>query len=232
VEFIKAGRQAQTKISSGQYKQPLADDATEDEIKLYREENNIPETPEGYEIKLSEGKVIGEEDKPVVDEFLKYAHESLMPPEKVNDVLDWYYGVQEKAAVEQYDADVAFKEKTVDEMRQEWGADYRINVNAGEAWLSGLPNDLGQMLAGGRLADGSPIGAHPEFLKLVAQLGREANPYTRVVKGEGDLAAEAVENEIKQLEERMANDENWHKDKAANQRYMKLVEARSAAQGK
>jgi hypothetical protein len=228
-EMIKAGRSAQTKISSGQYKQPLGEDATEAEIQQYREEAGIPEKPEDYKVELSDGRVFGEDQQPIVDEFLKYAHATNMPPEEVNGTLNWYSEIQETAAAQQHEADVQFKDDSVDTLRQEWGSDYRINVNAGEVWLSGLPNGLGEMLAGGRMADGTPIGAHPEFLKLASQIGREQNPYTRVVKGEGDLQAEAVENQIKELEDRMANDPNWHKDTAAHQTYQKLITARDDA---
>ena len=62
---------AQARISSGELKAPLKEDATPEEKAAWRAENNIPETPDKYELKLSDGLIVGDADKPLVDDFLK-----------------------------------------------------------------------------------------------------------------------------------------------------------------
>lgn len=56
-------------ISQGVNRPPKAD-ATPEEVAAWRAENGIPEKPDGYEVSLPDGFVIGEADKPVVDSFL------------------------------------------------------------------------------------------------------------------------------------------------------------------
>ena len=224
---------AQNKISEGLYKMDLPENATEEELTAYREANGIPEKPEGYDLTLDDGQVIGDEDKPIVDAFLKTAHESNMKPDQVKGALNWYYQHQEEIATRVAADDDQYKKDSVDDLRQEWGTDYRINVNAAEQFLAGLPGGLGKMLAGGRLADGTPIGTNPEALKAFAQLGRDQNPYTRVVPAEGDQAAKMVEEKIAGYEKRMKDDrEAWFKDKDAQKHYQELINARDAAKGK
>jgi len=59
-EFGNAFREAQQKIRSGQFKDPLPADADEKSIQAYREQHGIPGSSEGYLENLPEGLVVGE----------------------------------------------------------------------------------------------------------------------------------------------------------------------------
>jgi len=65
---------AQNKISSGEMQTTLKADATDEERADWRETNGVPATPDGYEVNLFDGLVVGEADKPMVDSFLESAH--------------------------------------------------------------------------------------------------------------------------------------------------------------
>jgi len=86
---------AQNKISSGNLKEvkPFPMKGTPDEQNVWRKENNLPESPDKYN--LGEGVVIGESDKPYIDAFLKTAHAKNMTNEQVSAAIDWHFDNQE-----------------------------------------------------------------------------------------------------------------------------------------
>ena len=66
---------AQKKISSYKPQVELPQKPTEDDIKNYRKAHGIPDEPKGYDLKLDNGLIIGEEDQAIVDKFLEFARE-------------------------------------------------------------------------------------------------------------------------------------------------------------
>ena len=60
----------------------------------------FPEKPEDYNLDFGDGRVIGEEDKPIIEGFLQSAHERNMRPDEVKANIEWYYGEVERQADE------------------------------------------------------------------------------------------------------------------------------------
>lgn len=227
-DALSALIQAQNKISAGLKPTPLPKDATPEQITEWRQNNGIPEDPSGYEVKLPGGVVLGEADKPVVDEFLKVAHAGNMRPDQVNSVLNWYYEQQDIAEAERARADAVYRQNAEEELRAEWGGQYRLNVNLAMGLLDSAPADVKESLLGARLADGTPLGNHPGVLRWLANTSRELNPVATVVPGAGANAASAIEDEISAIERRMAEDRvAYFKDEKAQARYRELLNARS-----
>jgi hypothetical protein len=199
-QVAKALIEAKHKISAGEFKKPLAADASPEDIAAWRQENGIPEAFDKYEVKLSNGLVIGEEEKPFVDEFLKVAHSSNATPDQVNKMLGWYYETTDARAEEQIKADIEFKREAEESLRTEWGADYKTNLNLLNSVFDAAPEGLKQNLMSARMADGSVLGNNPEALKFLAGLAREINPVATVVPGAGaGAAAAAIGDEIAKL---------------------------------
>lgn len=198
-QVAKALIEAKHKISAGEFKKPLAADASPEDIAAWRQENGIPEAFDKYEVKLSNGLVIGEEEKPFVDEFLKVAHSSNATPDQVNKMLGWYYETTDARAEEQIKADIEFKREAEESLRTEWGADYKTNLNLLNSVFDAAPEGLKQNLMSARMADGSVLGNNPEALKFLAGLAREINPVATVVPGAGAGAAAAIGDEIAKL---------------------------------
>lgn len=220
--------QAQNKISAGLKPTPLPKDATPEQLAEWRQNNGIPETPEEYQIKLPGGVVLGDADKAVVDDFLKVAHSGNLRPDQVNSVLNWYYEKQDQAEAEQAQTDAIFRQNAEEELRAEWGGQYRLNVNLALGLLDTAPADVKESLLGARLADGTPLGNHPGVLRWLANTSRELNPVTTVVPGSGANAASAIDDEIAAIEKRMAEDRKaYFKDEKAQARYRELLTARS-----
>ena len=75
-EVYKSNRELESRMSSGEFKRPLPKDATPEQLSAWRKENGIPEKAEEYfpKIKMKDGLVIGEQDKPYVNKFLESLH--------------------------------------------------------------------------------------------------------------------------------------------------------------
>ena len=222
---------AQTRISSGELKSALKPDATPEEKGRWREENGIPATPAEYDTTLPNGMVLGDADKVLVDEFLTKAHDSNMHPSQVKETLSWFFDRQEQARVAQDARDLEAEMAGVDELRAEFGPDYRRNVAMAKELLAGAPGGVADRLLGGRMADGTPIGSDPNVIRWLVGLQRELNPVGTVVPGAGTNAVQAVETEISNMRKLMADhkSEYWKGPSAAKMqaRYRELTTALS-----
>ena len=224
-DVVKWAQNLEKKMSSGEFKQALDEDATEEEIKQWREQNGIPESPNGYDLDV-DGLVVGEDDKPFLDEFLKEAHESNMPNEMVQKVVAWHYQniEQQKEAMAEADAD--FQAEAQQSLREEWGGEYKQNINQIKNLLSTAPEGIEERLLGGRTADGKVVGNDPETLKWLSGLARQINPVATVVPGAGANQASAVQDEISQIETTMRTEpDKYWKDPKMQSRLQELYSA-------
>jgi len=227
-------RSLEQRLSSGELKTvtPFPEKGTDEQKAEWRAENGIPAEPK-YDLKMPEGFVIGEADQPVIDGFMEYAHSKNMSPEAVNASVEWYFENQEKAAEARNEMDLEFQEKNTDELRAEWGNDYRANLNRVHGLLDTAPEGVKDALMSARMADGNPLASDVNVLKFLTQLAHEINPATTLVPGSGANVMNAIGDEIASLEAMMADrsSEYWKGPKAEkNQdRYRKLVAARDKA---
>lgn len=220
---------AQNRISKGDLLPTLKENATPEDIADYRQAHGIPETPEGYDLTLANGMVVGEADRPMVDDFLAKAHANNMHPTQVKEALGWYFDKQEQARIAQEARDTESRMKSEDELRAEFGPEYRRNVTLANQLLDSAPGGIKDRLLGGRMADGTPIGNDPNVIRWLVSLSRELNPVATVVPGSGSNAVQAVEAEISGLRKMMGDNksEYWKGPNAAkNQaRYRELTSA-------
>lgn len=221
---------AQNRISAGDLKPVLKKDATEDQVKEYREAMGIPETADKYDLKDFE---IGEEDKPLIDAFLVKAHATNQTPEQVKAGVESYYAIVEQIADKRRAQDSTIQKESEDALRKEWGDDFRNNVSLVNSMLDGAPQGLKDRLMLGRMSDGTPIGSDPDMLRYLLGLELERNPTATVVAGAGGNMKETVEDEIKQIETLMSKDRKaYNKDEKLQSRYRQLLEYRINAEEK
>lgn len=220
---------AQNKISSGELKSALNPEATDEEKATWRSENGIPDAASDYEISLSSGYVVGEEDQPMVDSFLEDAHSLNLHPSQVNGALEWYFKQQEAQAIEQETVDAGLRQTGEDTLHAEWGTDYRRNLQIATNLLDAAPEGLKDQIMGARLADGSPLGNNPEALNWLVDMSRQINPIATVVPGSGTNAVQAVESELSNIKSLMGDhsSEYWKGPKAETMqaRYRELTTA-------
>ena len=190
----------QNRISSGEFRSVLPKDANDEQIKTWRAENGIPEAPDKYELKLKDGLVVGEEDKPIIEGFLKNAHGANLTASQASAAVDWYYDEVERQTAARAEQDKKLAATAQDALRAAWGSEYRANENLVMGLLDSAPAGVKDQLLHGRLADGTPIMSHPTTVMWLRQLAGEINPVTALIPGAAGNVTGAIEDEIKQIE--------------------------------
>lgn len=229
--FFKSYRALEQKLSSGEYKQvvPYPENGSDEQKAEWRKANGIPDQPEGYveSLKLPEGLVPGEADKPGLDRLAQYAAEKNWSQDTYNAVMEAYYNEAEARQNMQDEEDDSFHQNSEDSLRGEWGDDYRRNVNAVHNLLAGAPDDVKDRLFGGRTADGKLIGDDPSVLKWLAQVSLDMNPAASVLPS--GSSPDAFKGRLEALEN-MAKDANSDYYEGVNSKelqaeHLKLLEA-------
>lgn len=219
------------KLSSGELKAvtPFPAKGTAEEQAAWRKDNGVPDAPEKYDIKLDNNLVVGEDDKPMVDGFLKYAHSNNWNNDQAKQALQWYFGeYMQGTAKAQAQADGEFRQQAQAALAADWGADYKRNITAVTNFLARAPESIRGLMMQGRLADGSAFGDHPEVLKWMASVELSVNPHTALTGPEGADSMKNIKGRIKEIEGMMGTDK-YVKDEKVQQEYRDLIDARDRA---
>lgn len=206
-DFYKSNKELRRKLSSGEYKRALGADATDEEKAAWRKEQGIPDKAEGYieKLELPKGLVLGEADKPLAAEFASGAAEANMTPAQYSVMVAKYYAIQDAMKAKQDEADTVFKETTLEQLRDEWGPDYKRNLNAASNLVAAMPGKLADRLLSGRTADGRRIGDDPEMLAWLSSQARELNPMATLVPAGTSNAVAAGQARIAEIEKMMSD---------------------------
>lgn len=209
--MVKALREAQKKISSGQAKAPLPDNPTPEDLASYREANGIPAEYTGYQIELADGADFVESDKMIIDSMLKVAHEGNLKPEQVNKMVN---AMAAQRAVEfeaRQTQDKLDAQKTADTLRKEWGPDFERNKNLVLNMLAQeLPTADREALLNARLEGGQGVGLFnsPVIMNMLAKIARERAPAPTIVPS--GAAGKSHEQIVESYKAKMA-DPGWDK---------------------
>lgn len=222
---------AAQKIRSGELKAPLPDNATPEQLAAYRADRGIPDKPEGYLEKLPDGLVIGENDKPIFDSFVKELHAVNADPKVAHAAVAWYSKFQEEQAAKTAEADTGHRSETEDALRAEWGADYRANVNHVKAFLESAPEGIADKIANARDSEGRAVLNDPAVMRWLVSTARELNPSHTIVPNTGGNDGATVEGEIDKIEKFMrTNSKEYYRDEKMQSRLRDLYGARQKIQ--
>lgn len=217
-------------LSGGGYIKPLGKDATEEEIRTYRAKLGIPDKFEAYlDTQEFQDLKLAEEDKPIVHDFLEnVAHRVHMPPALARQAVQWLKDMSEARVEEIRRLDEEAARKADDLLRDEWGRDYRGNMNAIHNLLSRAPQEVQDArLADARLPDGTALFNHPGVLKWLSALENEINPASRVLPSGGGSDLKTVEGRIAEIEEVMRADRaKYNRDERMQAELRELYAAR------
>lgn len=232
--LYKSYQELRGKMAKGELKAqtPFPEKGTTEEQAAWRKENGVPEAPEKYDIKLDGNIVIGEDDQPVVQDFLKYAHGKNWNNAQAKDAMQWYFGVyQPQMQKVQAEADAEARKEAQAALASAWGPDFKKNMSAVGNFLQRAPEKLRGLLLSGRLADGTAIGDHPEVLRWFADMELTLNPHSTLTGPEGADALKNAEGRIKEIETLMRKDRAaYNKDAAMQEEYRNLLDARERMQ--
>jgi hypothetical protein len=234
-DIFASYRALEQRLSAGELKAvtPFPKDGKPEEQSAWRKEQGLPEKPEAYDLTFDDGLVIGEEDKPFVDNFLKAAHAANYTPSQVKEALRFHYANQEAQAEAREQADADLARKTIDALRLEWGGDYRTNMNGISALLDTAPAGVKDKLKNSRTADGTPLMSDPDTLKFLVGMFRTINPVTTIgISGDDAAVAKGIDAELDSIKETMrTNRAKYNKDEKMQARYRELIAAKERMGG-
>ena len=222
--FAKAGLTAQDKIRSGEFVRPLADDASEEDIAKYREENNIPATPEGYELPEVKGFEWSDDDKQVVGDFFTAVHAVNMERGLVSAVTEWYAKTQLKNAEATHEADKQDANECEDALRLELGPSYRGALKAVDRLVSDKLQGFGEVGEGfldARLPDGRRLRDNPATMNHLIQIAERTYGDLSFASGEGAEAMAGRKDEIKSI---MKEDPERYYREGLDKEYFEILE--------
>lgn len=214
-------------LKAGKLVKPLPENPTDEELAAHRRAQGVPDKAEAYLTTLPDGLVVGADDKPFVDQFLGNMHKAGAPPAMVNAALETYYAIVDEQAAAASEASNGAKNASIELLREEWGPDYRRNLNVMTGFLETLPPAVADAFKFGKGADGLPLGYNADVLKWLTAQAMESNPLSTVVPGAGANQASAIAEEIAKIEGMMRTDRSaYNKDEKVQARYRELITAR------
>lgn len=225
-------RELDSKFSEGGLIKKPGKDAKPEEIAAFNKALGVPDTPEDLikAVKLADGKVLGDNDRPLAEAFAKVAQAKGYTPDQYSTAVDFLLTQQEVAAIQQYNDDKAFRAESETGLKQEFGPSYEASIKS----ISGVfvsapgganPDDEGSLmgrLLGGRTTDGRIIGDDPVITKWLASLALEINPAATIIpSGSGETAQSRLE-EIRKL--RRTDPDKYNADKKMQEEEVKLID--------
>ena len=211
------------RMDSGEVRTALPKDPKPEQLAAWRKENGIPDAPDKYDLT---GLAITETDKAVVGEFLKLAHGANMTPAQARTSIE-AYSAQRTAEHQQRAAkDVEEQAAALDTLNQEWGGNFRRNMNVLTGTvLSKFPESVRSLVQEARLPDGTFLLNHVDAVRGLVALGLELNPLAIVAPaGNADLGKSAID-EYKDIQKQMRTNRNaYNKDQAMQVRFQELIE--------
>ena len=225
-EVSKALVAAQSKISSGNLTSKLPENPTDEQVAEWRKDNGIPESADGYEFTtpVDPEKEFGYE---VAKEVM---HKHNLTPEQANAMRELSIEMQEAAMEDRREKDAQLTQDNIDLLREEYGTEYRRNMNMVHNLMDTMMDEeVKKDFFGGRMADGTPIGSHPEVLKMLVRTSLIHNPAGTVVPNAGGDQLTAVSDEIESIQKIMREDRGaYDRDEKMQNRYRELIAARES----
>lgn len=222
-----AFREQRQTISAGQMQKPLGENATDEDVAAFREANGIPAEAVGYLENLPDGLVIGDDDKEIFTDFMGALHAQNAPPAVAHEVINWYNKFAEKQQDDQADLDNTQSTEANDQLRSEWGSDYRANINLVNGLISStFGKESAEQLLNGRYQDGKAFMNDPAVLKGLAVIARKLNPIMEL-EASGTDHETTLNDEITDLEKYMREKRTeYNADEKAQLRLRQLYDIR------
>lgn len=155
--------------------------------------------------KAEDGKPVQLDDtqRGAYESFKEFAHKNHLTQKQFENMVKFQGEMAGRQEIELDGRIKQARERSVDELRNEWGPDFENNVNAAvdggilyagneEAWRS---------FVNLQLANGMLVGDHPTFLRTMAKVGRATGEDQRIRQMKSSGEAENVQGEIKRLEQ-------------------------------
>ncbi len=203
--LAKAYREFTTKLSSGELKamKPVPENATPEEVAAWKVDRGLPESAEAYisGLKLSDGTLAGESDRPLLASFAERALDANFTGEQYNRAVGWYFALQDRMLAERQQADGQFKAQSASDLMREWTGDYAMNRNmVAQFFDRTFPQQFKTEMLNARLPDGRMLANDPAFNRAILELAKFVNPSGALLPNNSGAGPSSVEARIAEIE--------------------------------
>lgn len=213
------------KMSSGDFKTVLKEGSTAEETAAWRKDNGIPDAPTGYDVKLSDGLVLGEQDKAIADAYKPVAHQLNLTPAQYNAGVEFLLQQQQQAEGDQHTADMTKWKETENSLRAEWGKEYDLTQKTTVGYLDTILGEDGRKaFLAARMPDGTKLGGNGQIVRALAQIARENIGGVYIPPGTDGSSLPGIEQEMAGIEKRMGTTSYTDADRT---RWMELSQIKT-----
>ena len=162
------------------------------EVAAYRKARGVPDKATDYKVTIPDDYgPLTSLDEGLRDEFLTEAHKRNMGQKDVDFLIQTHFAIQRTAAAAQAKRVLEAQQVAQDDLRVEYGKEYRPNVElVNRMFADGLSKygmeDKEERLdfLSKRFVDGTAIGEHPAFVKMMVEIARERADAGALLMGE------------------------------------------------
>ena len=207
--------EARTAISSGRFKDRTvvpAEDAGAEAWQAFwqqlPERMRPPASAADYAVALPEGA--GELDtagEGRLGRFLDAMHDSGASQGTVDAALATYFALADEAQESAVAEESRARDEAEAALRREWGGGYDKNLELANRFVAAAFGE-GSDFVGQKLADGTPLGSHPGFVRMAARMGRLLGE-DEVVDGHNGGAAQSLQEQIDEITEAAQRDGSY-----------------------
>lgn len=239
-DIVKKMLEQEKLIRSGELKRPLTKDSTPEQVAVWRKENGVPETADKYDTTLADGLVIGEADKPIVDNMLKVLHGENVSNEVAKKFLSAYFAQEKQFLAGRVEQMAAYTQQQEDALRSSWGNEYRPNDTSIGNLMNTFSEETRTLLADALDSNMMPLMKSAAFKRDLAMIARTINPHDIVTDPSGTSQGISVDDELGEITKLMADSKSayWKgplvngKDTALQARYLQLTSWKEAQKTK
>ena len=230
-------------IRSGKHKQPLAEDASEEEKAADRKERGIPAEAKDYEVAKVPGYTWTEGDTPLLEDFKTAAHAGDFTQAQLDVATSWFarrvMAAREATAERRAEKDREDEHARVARRRENWGADAKAAQNVITRALDDpelFPNGLGEAIKEARLPDGTLLTKVDGWDRMVFAYGHSTKYAEPMPSGDAESAQlssrEEELNKIRNTDiERFRREKNG-KGQTLMQEMMEIQEKKASRGGR
>lgn len=227
----------QQRISTGEFRantpKPTGDGVKPEEIAAWKQERGLPTEAKEYPFPLAKGmkmEDLGEDGVKTADRFKGAFFDADMTPAQVERVMGEYNAIQEELATQQATADAKAKDALEDDLRANWGGEYRKNIATTHKFIENtFGEDLATALMTARDIEGNRIINMPGMVAKLHDLARQLG-IDDVEGGEPTLGGgKSVDQRIEEINQIYVTNpqEYWSKNLADEKQ--KLLERKERA---
>ena len=216
--------EARGKLSERATSAALPADATEEQAAEWREANDVPATAAEYNLSLSEGLQLGDDDKaamaPIFDALHKNNVSNAVAGQVTSAIL-----AQENQEMERMQAQHNLDmQQTTAILKDQWKGDYQANVNlVKNLFNSVLPGDQLDAFFTARMGTGKAVFNTPEVMSAFAEIARKVNPAATLLPNVTN-PRQSLEGRKSELQQ-MMREPGWHEKVEENKELDQILVA-------